>query len=99
MNCVVCGDQGPCEFCKGIPPSLKVLAELHEERTPATLTVFDQEHARAIEELRGAHTYVVAWVGDNGIGSAVGNCREEIWLTAACGLAEQAIRRVREDME
>ena len=96
MTCVVCGDdpRANCEFC---PARLKVLAYANEERTPGGKALFDQEHARAAEELRGAHTFVLAYVGDDGIGTVVGNCREQVWLSAACGLAEAAVKQCRED--
>lgn len=48
--------------------------------------------------LRGAHTFVLAYVGDSGLGAMVGNCRERVWLTAACGLAEEAVASSRREL-
>lgn len=93
MTCIVCDGRG-CDFCGA---HLKVLAYANEERTPGGKALFDQEHAGAIEKLRGAHTFVLAYVGDDGIGTVVANCREDVWLLAACGLAEAAVNQCRED--
>ncbi len=52
--------------------------------------MFDQEHAGALAKLRGAHTFVLAYVGEDGIGAVAANCREDVWMRAACALASEA---------
>ena len=87
--CIVCGSTTghSCEFCAA---RLRLLEHVHEDRSPGPLAVFDQEHAAAVDRLRSAHTFVLAYVGDDGMGTVAANCREGYWLVAACALAAQA---------
>ncbi len=86
MSCVVCGGAG-CFLC---PVKVKELMHVHELHTPGNQALFDQEHAGALEKLRSAHTFVLAYVGEDGIGAVAANCREDVWMRAACLLASEA---------